>query len=983
MSRVDRCWFLAGFTVLLLCMAGPAGAQLQTGDLYGTVIGEEGSPLPGVTVTVEGIGSPKVQVTDEKGEFRFLGMYPGTYKVTAELQGFSTLEYPDIGVRVGGKTTLEITLSAAVQDVITVTGAAPILDERKLNSGANLAAQDLDKVPTARDPWSLLSQAPGVLVDRFNLGGNESGQQSNFLGLGASSTENVFAVDGVILTDMNAVGGSATYFDFGAFEEVQFTVSSADVTIATAGVTINQVTKRGTNEWRGQARYLRTDGSLQSETTVLVEDPLTIGNEIDAVEEYGADIGGPLWKDHLWIWGSYGKSDIGNLTGLIGGDQQLDKTELEDFNTKLNFQAGQEVSGVLHYWTNDKLKFGRGAGPTRVPESTHDQTTPQDIYKAEATWIPTSSLFLTGLWSRDDGIFTLTPQGGLDADIFTDEAGVRRGTNYDFDQDAIIDQARLDGSYFFAAGGTNNELKFGAGFREQENHSGTVWPRSKRTEAVTDPDLPDDLELVIFPRNRSVGLLTSYDSAWLQDTITLGRWTINAGARYDKQTGENLASSDPGNPLAPGAEPGGPELLPPLAFNGNDGGGFAWETVVPRVGVTYALGEERKTLLRGTFSQYAEQLGQYVISRVNPVSYVYAYFYFTDANRNLLLDPNEFGSLEFTYAYGFDSSDPSALISPNVNDSNFKPTITDELTFGVEHALNANLALGLNLVYRNAHEIPEARLLISDDATGQVRVATREDWIVFDTVTAPLPDGRTSRPVDLYDLRPGLSPTGGSFFTNGDRELEYRGVTLTFTKRMANRWSMHGHVNYADWNWKLGPEFERFDDPTDTINDALFFPDGDEAYFEASGGNKSDVLIGGKWSFNLNGLYQVAPDRPWGFNIGASLDGREGYITPPYVREGADLVGRRNLQLTSDVDEFRHDDVMVLNGHLDKDIRFGETSLTLSLDGFNLTDDDVILQRQRNAFSTLTTEGDREVSYYSIEALSPRVFRVGATLRFR
>ncbi len=517
-------WTLATLALLLLPLATPASAQLQTGDLYGTVQDEQGQPLPGVTITLTGIGAPQVQVSEDEGEFRFLALYPGTYKLTAELQGFSTLEYPDIGIRVGGKPTLELTLTGAVTDVITVTGESPLLDERRVNRGSSVPAEELDKVPTARDPWSLLSQAPGVLVDRFNIGGNESGQQSTFLGLGAPSTENVFSVDGVVLTDMNAVGGSATYFDFGAFEEVQLTVSSTDVTIATAGVTVNQVTKRGTNEWRGQARYLRTDGSAQSEPPVLVQDPLTIGPEIDTVEEYGADVGGPLWKDHLWIWAAYGESDIRNLVGLLGGgEQQTDRTKLEDLNTKLNFQAGSKFSGVLHYWTNDKLKFGRGAGPTRVPASTHDQTTPQDIYKVEGTFIPTQSFFVTALWSRDDGIFTLAPQGGLDADVFTDEQGVRRGSNFDFAQDAIIDQARVDASYFFDAGRSHNELKFGAGFREQENHSGTVWPRGKRTVALTDPELPEDQELVIFPRNRSAGLLTTYDSAWIQDTLTLDR----------------------------------------------------------------------------------------------------------------------------------------------------------------------------------------------------------------------------------------------------------------------------------------------------------------------------------------------------------------------------------------------------------------------------------------------------------------------------
>src|SRR5688572_28886587 len=109
MSRLSRLpWLFAVVAVLLL--GAPASAQLQTGDLYGTVVGNDGQPLPGVTVTLEGVGSPQAQTTNETGLFRFLGLYPGTYSLTAELEGFSTLEYPDIGIRVGGKTDIEVTL---------------------------------------------------------------------------------------------------------------------------------------------------------------------------------------------------------------------------------------------------------------------------------------------------------------------------------------------------------------------------------------------------------------------------------------------------------------------------------------------------------------------------------------------------------------------------------------------------------------------------------------------------------------------------------------------------------------------------------------------------------------------------------------------------------------------------------------------------------------------------------------------------------
>ncbi|HEX9944478.1 MAG TPA: carboxypeptidase regulatory-like domain-containing protein [Thermoanaerobaculia bacterium] len=972
----------AAAVALLLASALPAFAQLQTGDLYGTVTDEQGQPLPGVTVTLSGVGAPQVQVTDEEGNFRFLNLYPGTYGVKAELEGFSEIAYPDINIRVGGKADLRITLSAAVRDVITVTGESPLIDERKLTQGSNVSTVELDKIPTARDPWSLLSQAPGVLVDRINVGGNESGQQSNFLGTGAGSRENTFAVDGVILTDMNAVGASATYFDFGAFEEVQFTVSSTDVTVATAGVTINQVTKRGTNEWRGSGRFLRTDGEYQA-------DPfLPNGNRIDQVDEYGLDVGGPLWRDHLWFWGAYGESDIGNLTPSPAASpdepaSQLDRTVLRDSNFKLNFQAGPSNSGVLHYWTNNKLKFGRGASLRRSPETTWDQTTPQDIYKVEDTWIVNPDLVLTALASRDDGIFTLAPQGGLDADIFVTPDNVRRGTWLDFAQDAIIDQVRADANYFFDAASADHQLKFGGSYREQENHSGTVWPGGKLVWAGNLFGLDEGMAAVGFQRNRSVAITSTYESAWLQDTITRDRWTINAGLRYDRQYLENGASSDAGNPEAPGVEPGAPPLIPSINFPGNDAGGFTWSTIQPRVGVTYALGQDRKSLLRATFSRYAEQLGQLPLaSRASPLGYSYAYFYFVDANGNLRLDDAERGTLQFGYSVGINEADPSSLSSSNVNDPDLGPTLTDEVTLGYERAFGANLAGGLTLTLRNIHDIPETRLLVTDE-TGQVRVATREDWVQTGFICTaaepcPLPNGGQASPRPVYDLREGLDPTGGRFYTNGDREQDYRGVTLFLARRLANRWSLRGHLTYADWDWKIGDEFKRFDDPTDEVADGLGFSDSDEVFAEQSGGNKTDIFTGSRWSFNINGLYQIAPDRPWGFNVGASVSGREGFINPPFLSVGSDAgVGQRAVQLTDDLDTFRNDDVTVFDARIDKDFQFGAVNLNLSLDGFNLTNEHYVLQRDRD------TSVEDEARYQILEVLSPRVFRLGATIRFR
>jgi hypothetical protein len=966
--------------LLLLAAAVPALAQLQSGDIYVKVLDEKGQPLPGATVTVTGIGAPRVETSNQEGQARFLGLFPGQYAVKGELEGFSGVDYPGISVSIGGKAQLVLTLSSSIKETITVTADAPLLDERRVNRGAVINARELDNVPTARDPWSLLAQAPGVQTDRINVGGNESGQQSDFVGAGSTGRDNTFAVDGVIVSDMNAVGGSATYFDFGAYEEVQFTVSSADVTVATSGVTVNQVTKRGTNQIKANARYLRTDGNLQSAPGTVVRSDGTVlpGNKINSVQEYGADVGGPLWKDHLWGWVSYGRSDIKNI--VVGG--QPDNTMLKDFNSKLNFQATDADSGVLHYWTNNKLKDGRNAGPGFSPAATWDQTTPSKIWKLEDTYLLGQNLYFTGLWSNNDGAFTLTPKGGLNPVVYLDQTGTLQGTYLDFQQKAIIQQERLDGNFFFNTGAASNELKFGGSYRHQDNRSGTIWPHGYEVidcanigGCGSDPNLNE----VEFFRNRLVNIRGEYGAAWAQDTWSRGNLTINAGARLDDQLLKNRAAFGAGTPIAPMG------LIPDVSFPGNDAGSFAWRTVVPRIGVTYAIGKERKTLLRGTFSQYAEQLGELPLAtRVNPIGYSYAYFYFDDLNHDHRLDPIDLPTLQFIGTSNIDPNNPGSLATPNVNDRNLKPARTNELTAGIDQGFGRDYLVTFTFTYRRIDQIPEERLFVTDP-NGVTRLATVNDYVLRtmsdgitpDPATGTLPNGRTVS-VPVYVLNSSLTPTGGTFYTNGDRTQRYLGGTVTFTKRLSNQWLANAHFTLSDWTWHLGPQFRLYADPTQLVydNSDLKFAAQNGDFFEQSSGsgNKGDVLIGSKWSFHVNSMYQVAPSRPWGFDVVAAVSGRQGYPTPPYAKVPGP-VGNRFVLLANSVTEFRNPNIFVLDGRIGKDFKLNDFGLTIGLDGFNLLNNHAILQRQRN--TGVTTAGDVE------EVLSPRIFRVGATLHFR
>ncbi|AVP97271.1 hypothetical protein C7S18_08720 [Ahniella affigens] len=105
---------------LVLAVFQPAHAQLQSGNLFVYVTDESAQALPGVTVTVTGEGAPQVQVTNAAGQARFLGLAPGTYSLKAELEGYSTLNYPSIDIEVGRNTSIEVTMSPAIEDVITI-----------------------------------------------------------------------------------------------------------------------------------------------------------------------------------------------------------------------------------------------------------------------------------------------------------------------------------------------------------------------------------------------------------------------------------------------------------------------------------------------------------------------------------------------------------------------------------------------------------------------------------------------------------------------------------------------------------------------------------------------------------------------------------------------------------------------------------------------------------------------------------------------
>src|ERR1700730_17260799 len=606
-SNINWGRVVAVAAALLLAVGGTAAfAQLQTGNVYAKVVDQQGTPLPGVTVTLNTGAATEVQVSNAQGEVRFLSLPPSSMKMKAELQGFSTVEYPNIVITVGHNTSLEITMQSAVEDVITVTAESPLLDERKISTGATINQTELQKIPTSRDPWTVLSTTPGVQVDRINVGGNESGQQAQYVGPGSTGANSIWSVDGVVITDMAALGSSPSYYDFDAFQEMQITTGGTDSTIATGGVVLNLVTKRGTNEWRGSARHLYDDKSLQSNTSFNTnrlpptQPAVQQGNRIVKVQDYGFEAGGPVVKDRLWIWGSYGKQDIKPLTI----SDFAENTQLPAINGKLNAQVTSSNSATAFVLDSSKKKQGRNAGPTRPQETTWNQDkfgpSPTAL-KLEDTQIFGPNFYLTGLLSQVEGGFQLAPQGGLAPTVFRDAGAVWHFSFRELQTKRPQQQGKLDASSFFNTSGLSHELKYGAGYRRVETQSFSSWPGAGFIYNSNLVSQPAGQNLLFATRAANLDVKQNFTALYAQDTATIGNFTFNAGVRYDRQAGSNQPSSSPANPPLP--------LLLPAVSYGRGPIGFTWTAVTPRLGLTYALGKDRKTLLRASYSRFADQMG--------------------------------------------------------------------------------------------------------------------------------------------------------------------------------------------------------------------------------------------------------------------------------------------------------------------------------------------------------------------------------------
>ena len=953
---------------LLLLAALPALAQVNTGNIYGKVADPGGAPLPGVTVTAESGGLRQTFITDNEGAFRFLRLPPGKYKVNASLEGMGGTNRT-VEVNIGRNVEIPLTISPQMSETVTVTAQTPVIDSRETGTGGNVSQEEIEALPTARDPWVMLQMMPGVLVDRVNVGGSKSGQQSYFVAKGVERNQSSWNIDGVNVTEMDEMGTTTFYYDFGSLQECQVTTASSDPAVRTPGVQINMVTKRGTNEFTGSARMLWADEELQASRTM--PDTLRQGNRVENVTELGADFGGPILPDRLWFYGALSQNSISNIVSSFNFPQE---TELTNWSAKLNAQPWANNSASLYYMFSDKTVNARDLSATRPPETARKQSGPGWTLKLEDTHLFSDNLVLTGVGTHVDSGYLQEPRGGMDIEPWwigsagLPEARGWHGTYRRSEQAIEQNNFRGDASAFFQLGGTH-EVKFGGGYRDQDTEWMVTWPgQGYWTEYyLTRRGVP--WQLVALTRDAHPVYTGEYYDLYVGDTFTVGNFTLTGGLRWDRQQVFNQPSDVPANPLLP-------DLLVATSYPGDEQK-LKWDSVMPKVSAAYTFGESNQTMVRAAYNRYADQLSTSDAGSNNPFyDYQVLYYYWEDNNGDRKVQPGEIDFDSGIYsAVGLDPENLAAG-APSVGRidyDNHDPTTTDEFILGVQHEFVPGWSAGLSYTHRTRENFIWNQF---EKTRGAGDFYTSADYVLGGTADAIMPDGsRISVP--YYKLRTGVPrPVYYATRNRPDYKQIYDGFEITAQRRMANRWMMRAQLTLGDWTQDVGDR--AIQDPSPLlIGDGCYTCDG-SAVASSSG---SDGYINAEWSYSLSGLYQG----PWGFNLGAVVTGRQGYINGYNIYPEARVDGEWKQLVIGDFDVYRFDDLFQLDVKVSREFQLPRgIGFELAVDLFNATNQDTILWRDYEIVPEFNDDDELiRTPDTSIEEMqSPRIFRLSGVVRF-
>ena len=953
MARWSRTLLALAAAVLLAVPSAFAqgGGASSTGSISGEVKDAQGGVLPGVTVTATSpaqIGQLSA-VTNEAGIYRFPAVPPGEYSLMYELAGFGPVKRDGVRITLGFNAQVNVSLAvASLNETITVSGESPVIDTSATRLQTNYDSQKLDSLPNARDMWSLLATTPSVTLNRVDVGGATMGTQTTYFAYGYSG-QNRPLVEGINTTEGTSAAGF--YLDYGSFEEVFIGAAANSAEMPNSGVLTQFVSKSGGNtpslslyydmEDKGlQSRNLAADQTIPSVGAVIRPD----GNRLASYKNTNVNVGGPILKDRIWAFGAF--LDQRNSVAAPPSGSFLDGTP---FNTKLRNYTGK---GTYQLNQNNKLvayyQWGAKTQPNRTDSSnklgapihiTADSTTLQDspswVYKGE--WNGTINQntfaeFRAGQFGYNFGLDSNTGARRYES-ISTNQV---LGGGRDWELRRRRNQFTGAVSYFKDnfLGGSHN-LKLGGEYLGEEGK--TLWNQAYADNVIhfvrgdlTGPLAATTADSVRLQNNTvSISSLAT-TSAFVTDTWTIKKLTLNVGARFDRYRVWLPEQSILAGRFSTEQKFGEQSSI--VTFN----------QIVPRIGASYDLMGDGKTVVKANWGRFYFNPGVSLADALNPnTANQYSDYVWNDLNGDRIFQPGEQGALQTRFGG-----------SSNVSlDPNLKNSFTDEASVFVERSVLADLGVRAGFVYKK-------------DQQGWQQVNSLRPFSAFNvpvTVVDPGPDGvagnADDRSVSALNLDPTLLSASNQLTTNIDGyEGTYKTFEVSANKRYSQRWGLNASFSYT-WTNEFGNNY---------FNNRFGTAVSNFSFFGSYPGNPNEKTLND--FTNWNGKLSGTVDAGWGVRLTPVWKVQSG---APYGRFfNAALNYGTQIILAEPIGTRRQDTVSVFDIRGEKQFRFGSKArVGVFADVFNIMNSNTAVNvnwRSGASFDKATT------------VLGPRILKFGA-----
>jgi hypothetical protein len=804
--------------------------------------------------------------------------------------------------------------------------------------------------------WALLAVTPSVQMGRIDVGGNRAGTQTGYTAYGMNGQVRVL-IEGINTTE--GTGGAGFYFDYASLEEAFLGTSGQSAEMPNPGVQSQFIARSGSNNFQGEYHLDWYNNALQgSNIPDEYSLPTAFGgtnssnairqgsNEIQKYHDHDINAGGPVVKDKAWFFGTYRvqKNAVAQPNFLF--DKTFD-TKLWNAVGKVTYQANQKNKIIGYYQWGQKLQ------PNRLPFATYtysseEQTFKQDsgswVYKGEWNSTISDKMYLEARYG-DFGYYFPLLTNSPDNYFFHDSGALYSEGAHQVQQlDRDRKQYNLASTYFLDTAKGSHTFKVGLEMLKERSWEG-LYSRRGGTSNIEHEYANGVSSRVIFGLPTAtcvVGSLAAHDcltsksaldhmSAFINDTWSVGRTTMNLGARWDRYNGWNPEQDSLGATVGRASV---------QATHFDETQLYTWNVFAPRAGVVFDLSGDGKTVLKGNYGLYWHNPGVGVSQNANPniASKSATYAWNDQAGCAGCIN----GDRRWQLGEEAANATAQALQGSIRLNPDIKAPISHEASVWVERQLSETMGVRAGFVYKTEDDLITNNYQLERGLSAYTVPFPFTDRGADNVVGSA--DDKVITLMGIPTANVGQFPTT-QYVTNTDQSGRYKTYEVSMNRRYANKWSA-----------SVGGGF------TQMSNYPENFPN-----------NPSAPGLEDRTTWNLKAT--ASYDAPYGIRISPVMRHQSGVnfartISVPATAGNAfGLTFPATTIYAESADSNREDNIWVFDVRAEKQLSFGSrVRLRLMFDAFNLT----------NSYASETIGRSTGISYLKPTAiLAPRTARVG------